>query len=242
MAQWNTKQVIRDYWDDQAASFDDQFLHSIATEDERRAWARILDLLAPPGRTLDVLDVGCGTGFLALLFAARGHRVTGVDVAPQMIERARAKATAQGLAVTFRIDDAEALQDPDASYDLVVCRHLLWTLPNPQQALAEWVRVTRPGGRVAVIDGEWRNAAPIRSTETNTMHTAYGEDVVATLPFYGGAPAAQVMALMEAVGLRGIRTDPLQDLIAAQLARMTPEERERHAYVRHVTFGDRPPA
>ncbi len=242
MAQWNTKQVIRDYWDDQAASFDDQFLHSIATEDERRAWARILDLLAPPGRTLDVLDVGCGTGFLALLFAARGHRVTGVDVAPQMIERARAKATAQGLAVTFRIDDAEALQDPDASYDLVVCRHLLWTLPHPQQALAEWVRVTRPGGRVAVIDGEWRNAAPIRSTETNTMHTAYGEDVVATLPFYGGAPAAQVMALMEAVGLRGIRTDPLQDLIAAQLARMTPEERERHAYVRHVTFGDRPPA
>lgn len=242
MAQWNTKQVIRDYWDDQAASFDDQFLHSIATEDERRAWARILDLLAPPGRTLDVLDVGCGTGFLALLFAARGHRVTGVDVAPQMIERARAKATAQGLAVTFRIDDAEALQDPDASYDLVVCRHLLWTLPHPQQALAEWVRVTRPGGRVAVIDGEWRNAAPIRSTETNTMHTAYGEDVVATLPFYGGAPAAQVMALMEAVGLRDIRTDPLQDLIAAQLARMTPEERERHAYVRHVTFGDRPPA
>lgn len=242
MAQWNTKQVIRDYWDDQAASFDDQFLHSIATEDERRAWARILDLLAPPGHTLDVLDVGCGTGFLALLFAERGHRVTGIDVAPQMIERARAKATAQGLAVTFRIDDAEALQDPDASYDLVVCRHLLWTLPHPQQALAEWVRVTRPGGRVAVIDGEWRNAAPIRSTETNTMHTAYGEDVVATLPFYGGAPAAQVMALMEAVGLRDIRTDPLQDLIAAQLARMTPEERERHAYVRHVTFGDRPPA
>jgi ubiquinone/menaquinone biosynthesis C-methylase UbiE len=242
VAQWNTKQVIRDYWDDQAASFDDQFLHSIATEDERRAWARILDLLAPPGHTLDVLDVGCGTGFLALLFAERGHRVTGIDVAPQMIERARAKATAQGLAVTFRIDDAEALQDPDASYDLVVCRHLLWTLPHPQQALAEWVRVTRPGGRVAVIDGEWRNAAPIRSTETNTMHTAYGEDVVATLPFYGGAPAAQVMALMEAVGLRDIRTDPLQDLIAAQLARMTPEERERHAYVRHVTFGDRPPA
>jgi hypothetical protein len=95
---------------------------------------------------------------------------------------------------------------------------------------------------VAVIDGEWRNAAPIRSTETNAMHTAYGADVVAALPFYGGAPAAQVIALMEAVGLRDIRTDPLQDLIAAQLARMTPEERERHAYVRHVTFGDRPPA
>jgi ubiquinone/menaquinone biosynthesis C-methylase UbiE len=242
VVQPDAKQVIRDCWDDQAASFDDQFLHSIATEGERHAWERILDLLAPPGQVLDVLDVGCGTGFLALLFAARGHRVTGVDVAPQMIERARAKATAQGLAVTFRIDDAEALPDLDASYDLVVCRHLLWTLPHPRQALAEWVRVTRPGGRVAVIDGEWRTATPIRSAETTTMHTAYGEAVVAALPFYGGASAAQVMALMEAVGLQNIRTDPLQDLIAAQLARMTPAERERHAYVRHVTYGDRPPA
>jgi len=242
VAQRDAKQVIRAYWDDQAPTFDDQFLHSIATDAERRAWKRILDLLAPPGRTLDVLDVGCGTGFLALLFAARGHRVTGIDAAPQMIARARAKAAAQGVTVTFRIDDAEALQDPDAHYDLVVCRHLLWTLPHPQQALAEWVRVTRPGGRVAVIDGEWRHAAPIRSTETNSMHTAYGEDVVAALPFYGGAPAAQVMALMAAVGLQDIRTDPLQDLIAAQLARMTPEERARHTYVRHVTYGDRPAA
>ena len=232
MAQSDAKEVIREYWDDQADSFDDQFLHSIATEGERRAWERILDLLAPPGRVRDVLDVGCGTGFLALLFAARGHRVTGIDVAPQMIERARAKAAAQGLSVTFRIDDAEALPDLDASYDLVVCRHLLWTLPHPRQALAAG----------AVIDGEWRTATPIRSAETTTMHTAYGEAVVAALPFYGGASAAQVMALMEAVGLQNIRTDPLQDLIAAQLARMTPAERERHAYVRHVTYGDRPPA
>ncbi len=242
MAQPDAKEVIRKYWDDQAGSFDDQFLHSIATEGERRAWERILDLLAPPGRVLDVLDVGCGTGFLTLLFAARGHRVTGIDVAPHMIERARAKATAQGLPVTFRIEDAEALQEPDASYDLVVCRHLLWTLPHPRQALAEWVRVARPGGRVAVIDGEWRTATPVRTTETSAMHTAYGEAVAAALPFYGGAPAARVMELMRAVGLQDIRTDPLQDLIAAQIARMTPEERERHAYVRHLTYGDRPPA
>lgn len=235
-----TKQVIGRYWGEQAATFDDQFLHSIATKAERRAWERILGLLVASGRTLDVLDVGCGTGFLALLFAERGHRVTGTDLAPEMIARAQEKARERGLSVTYLVDDAEASGLPDAAFDLVISRHLLWTLPHPERAVAEWVRLTRPGGRVAVIDGQWNLTPPEQQPEADSaMRTAYGEAVVAALPFYGGMPAERVMELLRAVGLRDVRTDPLLDLVEAQRARMIAEGRPLRTYVRHVTWGDR---
>jgi ubiquinone/menaquinone biosynthesis C-methylase UbiE len=132
------KETIGRYWSEQAASFDQQGDHAIHSDDEREAWQRLLDRLAPPGRALDVLDMGCGTGFLALLFAERGHRVTGSDLAPEMIARAREKARDAGLAATFVVGDAEAPELPDGSFDLVVSRHLFWTLPHPERALGAW--------------------------------------------------------------------------------------------------------
>lgn len=232
-----TKETIGRYWGEQAATFDEQFLHSIATDDERRAWNRVLDLLAPAGTTLDVLDVGCGTGFLALLFAQRGHRVTGSDLAPEMIERARAKAAERGANATFLVDDAEALSAPDNSYDLVISRHLFWTLPHPDRALADWARVARPGGMVAVVDAEWapRDEAD-ESSGSSTMRSAYG-DAAGSLPNYGGAPRARVQTQMQELGLRDVMMDALDDLVAAQRARMTDEQRARPMYNRYMVVG-----
>ena len=76
-----------------------------------RRWA-----LAGPA----VLDVGCGTGSLSLLLAETGHRVTGVDLAPAMVERARDKLTAAGLPGTFLVGDAAAPPTGDETYDLVL--------------------------------------------------------------------------------------------------------------------------
>ena len=101
------KQQVAAHWDRRAANFDEDFGHSIKTAAERAAWDRILDLVVPPGRALDALDVGCGTGFLSLELAGRGHRVVGVDFAPAMLDEARRKAAAQGLAVRFETADAE---------------------------------------------------------------------------------------------------------------------------------------
>src|SRR2546425_12354083 len=138
------KQQVAAHWDRRAAGFDDDFGHSIRTPAERAAWDRILDLVLPRGRTLDAFDAGCGTGFLSFELTARGHRVTGVDFAPAMIAEARRKATERGVAIRFEEGDAEQLRFASASFDLAISRHVLWTLPHPEAAIDEWMRVLRP--------------------------------------------------------------------------------------------------
>src|SRR6266446_6941509 len=137
------KQQVAAHWGRRAAGFDADFGHSIRTAAERAAWDRILDLVVGGRGTLDALDAGCGTGFLSLELAARGHRVTGIDFAPAMLAAARRKATAQHLSVHFEEGDAEQLPFPPGSFDLVISRHVLWTLPHPEAAVDEWIRVLR---------------------------------------------------------------------------------------------------
>src|SRR5438132_11166943 len=86
------KQQVAAHWNRRAPGFDEDFGHSIRTPAERAAWDRILDLVLAGRSKLDVLDAGCGTGFLTFELAARGHRVTGVDFSPCMIAAARRKA------------------------------------------------------------------------------------------------------------------------------------------------------
>src|ERR1700720_3718820 len=96
------KQQVAAHWDRRAAHFDEDFGHSIRTPAERAAWDRILDLVVPSGSARDALDVGCGTGFLSLELAGRGHRVVGVDFASQMLAEGRRKAAPdQRLALRF---------------------------------------------------------------------------------------------------------------------------------------------
>ncbi len=232
------KETIGRYWNEQAASFDEQGDHAIHGEDEREAWQRLLDRLAPAGSTLDVLDVGCGTGFLALLLAERGHRVSGSDLAPAMIARAREKAGAAGLGATFVVGDAEAPDFPAESFDLVVSRHLFWTLPHPEQALAAWVRLLRPGGRLAIVDGEWR--LPGDTAAEATTGGTYDGEVEAALPFLGGAPAARVAELLREHGLTNVQIESLDAIVAAQRARALAEGREPRDYVRYCVWAERP--
>src|SRR5881628_2923005 len=154
------KQQVAAHWDRRAAHFDEDFGHSIRTSAERAAWDRILDLVLAGRGPLDALDAGCGTGFLTFELAARGHRVTGVDFAPAMIAEARRKAADRALAVRLEEADAEQLPFGAASFDLVISRHLLWTLPHPEAAIDEWIRVLRTGGRLVVVDSHLGGLAP----------------------------------------------------------------------------------
>ena len=99
-----------------------------------------------------VLDVACGSGNLSIPAARSGAVVTGVDIAPNLLAQARARASAEGLAVQFDEGDAEALPYPDESFDVVVTMYGAMFAPRPELVASELLRVCRPGGRVAMAN------------------------------------------------------------------------------------------
>jgi ubiquinone/menaquinone biosynthesis C-methylase UbiE len=231
------KQQVAAHWGRRAAHFDEDFGHSIRTAAERSAWNRIFDLVVVRRSGLDVLDAGCGTGFLSLELASRGHRVTGVDFAPAMLAEARRKAAEQGASIRFEEGDAEQLPFTAGSFDLVVSRHVLWTLPHPEAAIDEWVRVLRPGGRLAVIDGQFDPNFSVHQNEnarTSNEYAVIGD----RLPFLGGRPREEIEALLRAHGLMDVGSDPVLDLVEAQADRMVGEGRERQTRRRYVAWGE----
>jgi ubiquinone/menaquinone biosynthesis C-methylase UbiE len=147
-----------------------------ATEGRTIRWARFYDILARWGtlgritalrrRTLAlagiqageaVLDVGCGTGDLAILarrLAGPAGTVAGIDAAPEMIAFARQKASRAGVAVDLRTAVAEALPFGDESFDVVLSTLVVHHLPGDLagRAFAEMGRVLRPGGRLVIVD------------------------------------------------------------------------------------------
>jgi ubiquinone/menaquinone biosynthesis C-methylase UbiE len=150
------------YWNEVAASFDEEPDHGLLLPRVRRAWTRLLKTWLPVTGA-DVLDVGCGTGSLSLVMATLGHRVVGIDIAPAMIVRAQAKARAQRQAIAFCIMDAAAPSIAPESFNVIVCRHVLWTLPQPTEVLKNWRRVLRPGGRLILIEGYWHTGAGLHA-------------------------------------------------------------------------------
>jgi SAM-dependent methyltransferase len=121
---------------------------------EYSAWIRAIEQLLP-SQPSDVLDVGTGTGFVALIASQLGHRVTGLDLSVAMLAEARLHAEGRDASIVFKTGDAVAPPLDEESLDVIICRHLLWTLREPQVALINWRRLLRPGGRVVVIDGFW---------------------------------------------------------------------------------------
>ncbi len=114
------------------------------------AWARALGLLLPP---LDVVDLGCGEGYLSLEAASWARRVTAVDHAPPVLARGRALAARRKVRnITWKRAEMDRTGLPDASADLVLLSQALHHGEQPAAVLAEAWRLLRPGGRVLVLD------------------------------------------------------------------------------------------
>ena len=97
-----------------------------------------------------VLDLACGSGTAALVAARRYCEVTGIDFVPALIERARARADAEGLEATFMVGDAQDLPFPDASFDAVISVYGVHFAPDQERSAAEMLRVCRPGGKIGL--------------------------------------------------------------------------------------------
>ena len=98
-------------WDAQAATFDDEPDHGLTDPATRAAWRELLLEHLPPAPAR-VADLGCGTGTLSVLLAAEGYDVHGIDLSPEMVARAEAKAAEAGVAATFAVGDASDPQLP----------------------------------------------------------------------------------------------------------------------------------
>jgi SAM-dependent methyltransferase len=118
-------------------------------EQDARVFYERLDV--PAG--CQFLDVACGSGQLALLAARDGFNVTGVDIAPNLIQRAQARADAEDLNARFVEGDAESLPFEDGSFDVVVSLFGAMFAPRPELVARELLRVCSPGGTIAM--GNW---------------------------------------------------------------------------------------
>jgi SAM-dependent methyltransferase len=101
---------------------------------------------------MKVLDAACGTGNQSIPAARSGAEVTGVDIAPNLLEQARKWAAAEGLEIRFDEGDAESLPYADESFDAVISMFGAMFAPRPERVTAELVRVCRPGGLIAMAN------------------------------------------------------------------------------------------
>lgn len=154
-------------WDVEAETFDDEPDHGLRDPVVRDAWRSLLLAMMPPVPSR-VADLGCGTGTLSLLLAEEGHSVDGVDFSAEMVRRACAKVgTFPGT--SFVVGDAADPPLPSGAYDVVLCRHVLWALPDPAAALARWSELLAPVGRVILVEGSWSTGAGLTSEQTMAL-------------------------------------------------------------------------
>ena len=149
-------------WDAEAPSFDQAPDHGLLDPEVRAAWRELL-LGVLPAAPAVVADLGCGTATLALLLAHEGYSVDALDFSPAMVALATSKVDAEPAAVASRVtvrhgDAADPGLAP-ASVDVVLCRHVLWALPDPVAVVRRWVAALRPGGRLVLVEGNWSTGA-----------------------------------------------------------------------------------
>lgn len=178
-------------WDAEAPRFDEAADHGLRDDTVRAAWRSLLVSLLPPAPAR-VADLGCGTGTLSLLLAGEGYAVDGVDFSPAMVARAVAKADGRSdgrLDVRFMVGDAAVPPLAPGAYDVVLCRHVLWALPDPAAALRHWVDLLAPGGQLVLVEGRWFNGAGLSAAETVALVEATGRPAELTRlpePVYWG--------------------------------------------------------
>jgi SAM-dependent methyltransferase len=240
---------LRAYWDRDSATYDHAASHRPRSAGVNAAWAAALRRLLPPP-PVRVLDVGAGTGFVSLTLARLGYEVTALDSAPGMLDRLRDKAAEERLDV--RTVEADAGHPPDGPFDVIVERHLIWTLPDPAGTLEAWRRAA-PDGRLVLLESLWGDVADtperlrVRAREfmrslrghSGDHHADYDPEWSASLPFGRGTRPEDVAALVTGGPWAPARLHRLRDVEWATAMTLPPWERLLGVSPRFAVVGGR---
>jgi SAM-dependent methyltransferase len=224
---------IRRYWDDDAQVYDISPRHQPTDAGVVAAWTAAVRRTLPPAPSR-VLDCGAGTGFLSLIAARLGHRVTALDMSAGMLEVLQDKAGREQLSVEILVAPAH---EPLSGFDAVMERNLLWTLPDPVGTLAAW-KEANPGARLASFGGIWGRADPWERLQASARrvaarikktppehHAHYSSELVASLPLGRGTTPDAVVEVVSAAGWRQPRLERLRDVEWAEALTLGPVER-----------------
>ena len=161
-------QETRQYWDNLAPTFDDEPDHGLGDSLVLGAWTSFLKTWLPLANAT-ILDVGCGTGSLSVVLSCLGHKVTGIDLSPVMINLAKEKAITKGLRVEFHVMDAAFPDLNSQKFSVIICRHLLWTLPEPKQVLQRWMGLLKQPGKFILVEGHWGTGVGLQANDVIEM-------------------------------------------------------------------------
>jgi SAM-dependent methyltransferase len=211
--QTDLQEQINGFWNWRGASRQPGGL-AIRNEQELRVWMEVLSDWLPPAPA-DVVDLGTGQGFLALVLAAFGHRVRGFDVAEAQLERAREfAATVSTNPPTFALGDAIEPPLEPASVDVLANRNIMWTLLDPARAFSNWFAALRPGGRLIALHGITNTDSTAITNEAQTRdQEAYSAAIKERLLPIRRLPTVEpALPLVRAAGFADVQVTRLESI------------------------------
>ncbi len=241
---------IREYWSQRAEGFDIQPGHGISDGAEKQAWLRMLQNQLGAANGRNTLDLACGTGEISHLLHDFGLNVTGLDWSDAMLDIARNKAGHRKSGIRFLTGDAENTHEPAASYDIIVTRHLVWTLVDPSAAFSHWYSLLKENGTLLIVDGDFVNKTRLQkllkwlagnngNRQSKNMRDTH-QSILSRVYFRNGAKAEQVTDMLHRVGFQDVSTQTnLSEIQKAQAAKMDffkgLERATQHRYIIRAT-------
>ncbi|KIR03351.1 Methyltransferase [Lachnospiraceae bacterium TWA4] len=149
---YEQEDLMNDYWDERSVSYSEMTMKQLHT-DRKKVWE---DVIFPHVKETykDVLDIGTGPGFFAILMALHSLNVTAVDMNEEMLKFAKKNAINEGVTINF-LQVGHDLPFVGEWFDVVISRDVTWTLTEPEEQLKSWMSIVRKGGKLLYFDAEW---------------------------------------------------------------------------------------
>jgi ubiquinone/menaquinone biosynthesis C-methylase UbiE len=221
------KDGIRKYWNSRAQDYSSNTGHGFNSAEEYGLWSQAVTRNLPAVSGKKALDLGTGPGYMAMLLCRLGYEVTGLDMSEDMLKIARQRADKLGMSLEFKQGDVESPPFEKESMDIIVCRHIMWTLFDLNKAIETWKKILRNNGILLIIDGVWTQnniEGIIRTIAGNVIRTIRERKLPSNwkkryindkklLPYINGASSKVVVDALKQADFSDIRQDNLEDVL-----------------------------